>query len=54
MNFDEEGMWNWSSMSGKEPIATSNDYEEEIGHVDKTLVEPETSNKEQRQRILLA
>ncbi|CAJ2639943.1 unnamed protein product [Trifolium pratense] len=58
VTFDEGGMWNWSSKSQKEPVVTSNDFEEEneqeTEHVDPTPDEPETSNRLQRQRRLLA
>ncbi|PNX60252.1 hypothetical protein L195_g060093, partial [Trifolium pratense] len=58
VTFDEGGMWNWSSKSQKEPIVTSNGYEEEneqeTEHVDLTPDEPETSNRLQRQRRLPA
>ena len=47
MTFDEGGMWNWSSKSQKETIVTSNDYKEEVDHVDTTPYKPNTSNREQ-------
>jgi hypothetical protein len=56
VTFDEGGMWNWSSKSQKEPVAISNDYEEENEqvneHVDPTPDVPETSDRQQRQRRL--
>jgi len=54
VTFDEGGMWNWSSKSQTEPIVTPNDYEEEVENVDTTPDEPETSNREQRNRRLPA
>jgi hypothetical protein len=58
VTFDEGGMWKWSSKSKKEPIVISNEYEEENEqeneHVDPTLDEPETSDRQQRRRKLPA
>ncbi|RDX94009.1 hypothetical protein CR513_23663, partial [Mucuna pruriens] len=54
VTFDEERMWNWSSKAQKEPAVIPENYEEENGHVDPTLDEPETSSRPQRQRRLPA
>ncbi|KAL4388518.1 hypothetical protein GQ457_09G024580 [Hibiscus cannabinus] len=54
VTFDEEGMWDWSFKTQKEPSINPENYEEENGHVDPTPDEPETSSRPQRQRKLPA